>query len=113
MLFAMVPIGKRCILLQAITIIVIAMNNNLTLDPGQFFFGYQLREQSNHNDIFTHQLQYFFLELPRLRKKWEKLETNAERWCYLFGNLNNSAKIPQNTAGFDDVFALAQTGETR
>lgn len=29
----MVPIGKRCILLQAITIIVIAMNNNLTLDP--------------------------------------------------------------------------------
>ena len=71
MLFAMVPIGKRCILLQAITIIVIAMNNNLTLDPGQFFFGYQLREQSNHNDIFTHQLQYFFLELPRLRKKWE------------------------------------------
>ena len=31
-------------------------NNNLTLDPGQFFFGYQLREQSNHNDIFTHQL---------------------------------------------------------
>lgn len=80
-------------------------------DPGQFFFGYQLREQSNHNDIFTHQLQYFFLELPRLRKKWEKLETNAERWCYLFGNLNNFAKIPQNTAGFDDVFALAQTGE--
>ncbi len=45
--------------------------------------------------------------------KWEKLETNAERWCYLFGNLNNFAKIPQNTAGFDDVFALAQTGETR
>lgn len=27
------------------------------------------------------------------------------------GNLNNFAKVPQNTAGFDDVFALAQTGE--
>ena len=53
MLFAMVPIGKRCILLQAITIIVIAMNNNLTLDPGQFFFGYHPQKEK-HNEHRLH-----------------------------------------------------------
>ena len=80
-------------------------------DSDKFFFGYQLREQSNHDDLFSGQLQFYFLELPRLQKKWEILQTNAERWCYLFGNLNTFVKVPRDTAGFDDVFALAQTGE--
>jgi len=38
-------------------------------------------------------------------------ETNLERWCYLFGNLNNFAQKPTDPAGFDDVFNLARTGE--
>ena len=80
-------------------------------DTNRFFFGYQLREQSQPSDLFSRRLQFFFLELPRLQKKWEKLETNAERWCYLFRNLNNFASLPQDTAGFDDVFSLARTGE--
>ena len=80
-------------------------------DEGSFFFGYQLREQSHPNDIFTKNLQFFFLELPRLKKVWDSLETNLERWCYLFGNLNKFAKIPNNPSGFDEVFELAKTGE--
>ena len=39
------------------------------------------------------------------------METNLERWCYLFGNLNIIADVPQNPAGFEDVFSVAQTGE--
>lgn len=39
------------------------------------------------------------------------METNTERWCYLFGNLNNFAKVPDNPAGFDAVFDLARTDE--
>lgn len=42
---------------------------------------------------------------------WDSLETNLERWCYLFGNLNNFAEKPLDPAGFDDVFNLAQTRE--
>ena len=49
--------------------------------------------------------------LPRLGKIWDSLETNLERWCYLFGNLNNFAQKPTDPAGFDDVFNLARTGE--
>ena len=44
-------------------------------------------------------------------KVWDSLENNLERWCYLFGNLNTFAKIPDNPSGFDDVFDLARTGE--
>lgn len=78
--------------------------------PGKIFFGYQLREQTFHNDVFTDKLQFFFLELPRLGKVWDSLETNMERWCYLFGNLNNFAEVPDNKAGFGDVFVIARTG---
>jgi predicted transposase/invertase (TIGR01784 family) len=80
-------------------------------NTGQFFFDYQFREQSQPKDILSKNLQFFFLELPRLQKVWDKLETNAERWCYLFGNLNNFAEVPDNPAGFDAVFDLARTDE--
>lgn len=80
------------------------------VDPGRFFFGYQLREQSIADDVFSRQLQFYFLELPRLQQKWELLKTNVERWCFLFGNLNNFAELPKDPAGFEDVFALAKTG---
>ena len=40
--------------------------------------------------------------LPRLGKIWDSLETNLERWCYLFGNLNNFADKPTDSAGFED-----------
>ena len=106
--------GARTYQLKPVYVLCVAdyvRSHKALQDPDRFFFGYQLREQSNHNDIFSGQLQFYFLELPRLQKKWDKLQTNAERWCYLFGNLNNFAKTPQDPAGFDDVFALAQTGE--
>ena len=56
-------------------------------------------------------LQFFFLELPRLQKIWESLETNLERWCYLFRNLNSFVETPPDQAGFEDLFSIAQTGE--
>ena len=78
---------------------------------GQFFFSYQYREASNPKDCLTDKLQFFFLELPRLQKIWESLETNLERWCYLFRNLNSFVETPPDQAGFEDLFSVAQTGE--
>lgn len=77
----------------------------------RFYFGYQFREESYPGDKLTDNLQFFFLELPRLQKIWDSLETNTERWCYIFGNLDKFANIPQNPAGFEDVFQVAETGE--
>lgn len=76
----------------------------------KFFFGYQLREQIVHGDIFSDRLQFFILELPRLQKVWDSLETNLERWCHLFGNLSNFASTPSDQAGFEDVFNRTITG---
>ena len=106
--------GDESYILQPVYVMCIAnyeRSHDHTEKTDQFFFGYQLREQSQHNDIFSKNLQYYFLELPRLKKVWDSLETNLERWCYLFGNLNNFAKIPDNPSGFDDVFELAKTGD--
>ena len=77
----------------------------------RFYFGYQFREESYPGDKLTDNLQFFFLELPRLQKTWDSLETNTERWCYIFGNLDKFASVPQNPAGFEDVFQVAETGE--
>ena len=41
----------------------------------------------------------------------ESLETNLERWCYLFRNLNSFVETPPDQAGFEDLFSIAQTGE--
>ena len=106
--------GHKTYNLQPVYVLCIAnyeRSHASLYDGGRFFFGYQLQEQSNPNDIFTNNLQFFFLELPRLKKVWDSLETNLERWCYLFGNLNNFAEVPDNPSGFDDVFNLAKTRE--
>ena len=84
--------------------------HTVAVPPGRFFFSYQFRETTAHDDCFTENLQFFFLELPRLRKIWEALETNLERWCYLFENLSNFAEVPKDPAGFEDVFSVARTG---
>ena len=63
------------------------------------FFHYSLRETLHPDDCFSRNLQFFFLELPRLGKIWDSLETNLERWCYLFGNLNFFAEKPTDPAG--------------
>lgn len=56
-------------------------------------------------------VRFLTLFCIRRKKKWEILQTNAERRCFLFGKLDTFVNVPQDTAGFDDVFALAQTGE--
>ena len=99
--------------LKPVYVLCIANYNRkhtVALQPGRFFFSYRFREQTDPNDCFAENLQFFFLELPRLQKIWESLETNLERWCYLFENLSNFAEMPQDPAGFEDLFSIAQTG---
>ena len=106
--------GDDSYLLRPVYVLCIAnyfRKHNSPVATGQFFFSYQYREVSNPRDCLTNNLQFFFLELPRLQKVWDSLETNLERWCYLFGNLNSFVETPRNQAGFEDLFSIAQTGE--
>ena len=81
-------------------------------EPGRILFNYRLREPEL-GENWTDRLNYYFLELPRLHRAWEKLDTNVERWCYLFRNLSTFVNVPENTNGFDDVFTIARTGELK
>ena len=106
--------GSKTYMLKPVYVLCVAdyeRPHAASVEAGQFFFHYSLREATHPDDCFSRNLQFFFLELPRLGKIWDSLETNLERWCYLFGNLNNFAEKPRDPAGFDDVFNLARTGE--
>ena len=106
--------GDESYLLKPVYVLCIAnykRKHEAAVGSGRFFFAYQFREENYPKEKLTDNLQYFYLELPRLQKIWDSLETNLERWCYLFGNLNNFAGVPQNPAGFEDVFNVALTGE--
>ena len=76
---------------------------------GKILFNYRLREpQLNEN--FSDRLNFYMLELPRLQKVWEALDTNVERWCYIFNNLSTFAEVPANSEYFDDLYEVARTG---
>ena len=106
--------GDKAYLLKPVYVLCIAdylRPHSPEVPSDRFYFGYQFREETHPGDKFTDNLQFFFLELPRLQKIWDSLETNTERWCYIFGNLDKFANVPQNPAGFEDVFQVAETGE--
>ena len=88
--------GDVSYLLRPVYVLCIAnyfRRHSSPVAPGQFFFSYLYREASNPQDCLSDRLQFFFLELPRLKKVWDSLETNLERWCYLFGNLNSFVEV--------------------
>lgn len=75
---------------------------------GKILFKYRLREpQTNEN--FGNRLNFYMLELPRLQKVWEALDTNVERWCYIFNNLSTFAEVPSNSEYFNDLYEVART----
>ena len=76
----------------------------------KLLFHYQLNE-SETNERFGHQLEIFFLELPRLQKTWPNAVTNMERWCYLFQKLSIFAKVPADASDFEDIFQTARTDQ--
>ena len=63
------------------------------------------------NENFGNRLNFYILELPRLKRLWANLETNVERWCYMFNNLYTFAeKVPADSEYFDDLYEVARTG---
>ena len=78
--------------------------------PGKLLFSYQFREEET-NELFGNQLGIYVLEVPRVEEIWSAAETDMERWCCLFQNLSIFANVPEDAAGFDEVFAVSRVDE--
>ena len=105
---------SRTYLLSPVYVICVAdyeRTHPASVPADDFLFGYRLREDKWQDDVLSDKLQFYYLELPRLKKRWDATETNAERWCYLFRNLATFAKVPSNASGFEPIFEIARTGE--
>ena len=46
-------------------------------------------------ETFYDKLTYYYIEMPKFKKKEEELSNHLDYWLYMLNNLNNLNKIPQ------------------
>ena len=88
-------------------------SHSVTPSEDQVLFHYQMREKETGEILDGNKLSFYYLELSRLQKIWDKLSNNTERWCFLFRNFPNFAKgvpVPADLHGFEQVVENARTG---
>ena len=72
---------------------------------------YHIVELKNQrNEIFYDKLKYIYIELPKFSKTEQELETNFDRWLYVFRHLADLDRRPvalQNRI-FEKVFRVAE-----
>ena len=83
--------------------------HDVPVPEDKIIFNYRLIEPQL-NDEYGNKLNFYIVELPRLKQVWENLETKVEQWCYLFNNLSTFAEVPANSEHFNDLFEVARTG---
>lgn len=71
----------------------------------------QLKNQ--HNSVFYDKCTFIYLTLPNFNKTEEELETDQEKWFYLFKNLHKLHSIPARLqqAVFISIFEKAQIAQ--
>jgi len=50
--------------------------------------------------------EYYFIELPKFKKKLEELTTLAEKWIYFLSNAHEQSKVPDNLVELKDAFLV-------
>lgn len=53
----------------------------------------QLKDQ--HNDVFYDKLTYIYMEMPKFTKTEDQLETQSDKWLYLFKHLPDLQERPE------------------
>ena len=80
------------------------INHSEPVPDGKFLFHYHNLEHEIQEPFDGDKIHYFFLELPRMKKIWQRTETNAERWSYLIENLSTFVRpLTGDLFGFDSV----------
>ena len=65
----------------------------------------------NNKEIFYDKLTYYYLEMPKFRKKQEELSSHLDYWLFYLNNLYNSTSIPkifQKDKLIKDAFEVAE-----
>ncbi len=64
----------------------------------------------NTGKVFYNKLQYIFLELPNFVKTPEEIETDLDRWFWLFKHLSEADQMPRfmNRRVFKRIFQIAE-----
>ncbi len=68
----------------------------------------QLKDQ--HGRVFYNKLTFIYMEMPKFRKSIDELETQADKWQYVFNNLGTLQERPEAIKGpvFDRLFSEAE-----
>ena len=94
-------LGKSCAYGALLPVYVICfMDFRFPHQVDQLIYRYALREESS-GELYGNQLNIYFCELPRLRKKSMNGLNPLEGWLYLFKNLHTFAGAPE---GMDERF---------
>ncbi|MCP4679112.1 MAG: Rpn family recombination-promoting nuclease/putative transposase, partial [Deltaproteobacteria bacterium] len=62
-------------------------------DPGKYVYKVKLSDVDTHK-VFYDKLTLVYLEIPKFNKSADKLETQFEKWLYLFKNLHKLTERP-------------------
>jgi len=50
---------------------------------------------TKNNEVFYNKLTYYYLEMPKFKKKERELSNHLEYWLFMLNNMNDLTKIPQ------------------
>lgn len=94
---------------KIIAILSFRMNHEKGWPEEKFRSSYHIREDEN-GELMHDKHQYIFLELPRFSKNIDELDTDYEKWVFLFKNMHTFKKRPDEFMGkeFDRLFEMAE-----
>lgn len=77
-------------------------------DEKQLYHIVELKNQ--RNEVFFDKLKYIYLELPKFTKREEELQTDFEKWLYVFRHLAELDDRPAKLRNriFEKLFAVAE-----
>jgi predicted transposase/invertase (TIGR01784 family) len=82
-------------------------------DNGEVMHFVQLKNQENQ--VFYDKLTFIYLEMPKFVKTEAELETDFDKWMYVFKNLHKLDKIPTRIQGkiFEKLFGEAELSKLK
>lgn len=93
---------------KLIAVLNFSMTHAQGWDEHRYHSSYHIREDLS-NEILHDKVQYIYLELGRFDKEVSQLETNYDKWMYLFKNMPKMKSRPQcyREKDFDRLFDIA------
>lgn len=78
-------------------------------DPDKFLYFVKLSDIETHS-VFYDKLTFVYLEMPKVNKPLEALESHFDKWLYVLRNLNHLERLPEKLQEqiFHKLFSQAE-----